>query len=118
MPTISMRIFSPRWGHEDTYDVHLEQDEMRVTMAPRVAVCTWRDNLDPVWSGESLDRIMRNDMIYAPAIFQRLLEHLWMSWRNSELTTEQANAELQELAEWLNATTRAKPRTDFWRAYF
>lgn len=41
-----------------------------------------------------------------------------MAWRGGEIDTAQAEAELRALADWINAVTRAKPRTDFWRTYF
>jgi hypothetical protein len=31
MPTIELLIFSPRWGHDDTYEIELERDHMEIT---------------------------------------------------------------------------------------
>jgi hypothetical protein len=116
--TLTAEIYSPRWGHTDTYAFELSKETMTVSMQAREAVCTWKDNFDPVWTGEQLQHILQNDSIYPPAIFQDLVEHLWKSWRNGELNSEQVNVELQELVSWLNEITKTKPRTDFWRTYF
>lgn len=116
--TLTAEIYSPRWGHTDTYTFELTKEAMTISMQAREATCTWKDNFVPVWTGESLQHILQNDSICPPAIFQDLVEHLWKSWRNGELSSEQANTELQEIVSWLNEITKAKPRTDFWSKYF
>jgi hypothetical protein len=118
MPTYTGRIFSPRWGHEDTYEFQFEEDRLTISHLPRTATCTWRENLDPLWEGEALERMLTNDSIYPPAVFRSLIEHLWKSWRNSDIRQDDVDAELQAVVTWLNATTMAKPRTEFWRKYF
>lgn len=115
---VELRIFSPRWGHEDTYMVQLEQDFMEIAMQTRIARADWSENTDPQWSGESLERIMRNDSIYPPSVMQSLFEHAWRSWRNGEIPSEDVDTELQSLAEWLNTITRSKPNSEFWSRYF
>jgi len=113
-----LRIFSPRWGRDDVYGVNLQRESMTVALAPRVATCTWRENRDPVWGGEDLETILRNDSIYPPSILPRLFEHVWTSWRGGEIDDAAAARELEALTVWLNEITRAKPATDFWRRYF
>ena len=115
---INLRIFSPRWGHEDSYSVNLERDFLEITMQTRKTKAIWKDNRDPEWSGESLQEIMENDHIYPPAVTQDLFEHVWKEWRNGVITDQEAEKELQEVAVWLNAVTRAKPNTEFWNSYF
>lgn len=115
---VELRIYSPRWGHDDTYTFTLTRESMEISMQVRSAKCRWRENLDPEWSGETLEQIMNNDSIYPPAIFQSLVEHVWKEWRKSEINDGQVNAELNELATWLNIITRAKPDTEFWHKYF
>ncbi len=116
--TVKLRIFSPRWGHEDTYELALARDSLVISRSASSAKCTWRENLDPEWSGESLRHILENDSIYPPSILQDLIEHAWVSWRNGELDGSAVNEALQAVANWLNETTKAKPDTDFWRKYF
>jgi hypothetical protein len=118
MPTFQLQIFSPRWGHDDTYTVEFERDHMEISMMARGARADWRDNADPEWSGETVESMLENDSIYPPAVLQDMLEKVWTAWRGGELTEAEANAELQEVATWLNTVTHAKPRTDFWRAFF
>jgi len=116
--TVKLQIFSPRWGHEDTYELKLGRNALVITRGARSAICTWRDNRDPEWSGESVMHILRNDSIYSPAILQDLIEHAWLSWRNGELNSSAVDSELQAVANWLNEVSKAKPNTDFWRRYF
>lgn len=115
---VPIELYSPRWGHNDTYTVELERDHLEIAMQVRTARADYRPNLDPEWSGESLRDILANDSIAAPDGLERLFEHAWLSWRNGELNDEQVATELQVLAAWVNAITAAKPKTDFWRRYF
>lgn len=116
--TVELRIFSPRWGHEDTYSVELSRESLRISMQARAARATWRDGHDPEWSGDSILDIMSNDSIYAPAVTQNLFEYVWREWRGGGLSDSEADTALQEVADWLNTITRAKPQSEFWRGYF
>mgnify|MGYP001810177518 CR=1 FL=1 len=118
VPTFSAEIYSPRWGHNDTYVFEFQQDTLTIRFHPRVAICKWQENGDPVWTGEAFEQILRNDSIYPPSILQDLIEHLWMSWRNGDIPVDSVNTELQAIITWLNQITEAKPRTEFWSDYF
>ncbi len=118
VPTFSAEIYSPRWGHNDTYVFDFERDTLTIKLPPRIAICTWQENRDPAWTGETLDEILRNDHIYPPSILTELIAHLWTSWRSENIPTDFVNAELQAVIMWLNQITNAKPQTDFWSAYF
>ena len=115
---VDLRIFSPRWGHEDTYSVELDHDFMEITMGARKARAAWRDNLDPEWTGEPIKQIMNNDNIHPPAITQDLFEHVWKDWRYEELSAQEVEEELNEIAKWVNAVTSSKPKTKYWEKYF
>lgn len=115
---VDLQLFSPRWGHDDVYRIELERDYLEVTMQVRVARADYRENFDPVWSGEPIERIMRNDSIWPPAHVEDFFQRVWLAWRNGELNDAGAADELQELANWINTITRAKPRTQFWRGHF
>lgn len=115
---VELHIFTPRWGRDDVYTITLERDRLNIKMHARQSEASYRENLDPEWSGESLDDIFRNDSIYAPAIFQELIEWAWLKWRGGEINDSQVEEELQELANWLNTITKAKPQTEFWKTYF
>lgn len=118
MITITAQIFSPRWGHHDKYVFELTDDEMTISMGPRKSKCVWQTGKDPEWQGELFEKILRNDSIYPPSILPRMLEHLWISWRNGELNDSDAQMELDAVTEWLNTITESKPKTDFWGKYF
>lgn len=118
MTSLTASIYTPRWGHDDIYTFELSRESMFISHATRQSKCVWRDNRDPEWQGESLESRLQNDSIYPPAILPDLLVHLWTSWRNGKLTDTEAQAELDAVVAWLNALTRAKPRTDFWHKYF
>jgi hypothetical protein len=118
MPEFSGDIYSPRWGHTDTYTFTFEPDHMLISMSPREARCNWVEGRDPVWDGESIEHILRNDSIYPPSILPALFEHLWKSWRNGEVDESAVAAELAEVIKWINVVTEAKPDTDFWNKYF
>ena len=118
MSTYTASIYSPRWGHDDTYSFVFAEDSLTINFAPRVAKCTWREGQDPTWTGEPFDEMLQNDSIYPPEILTRLMEHLWKSWRNGEIRDDAVNTELQEVITWLNQVTAAKPQSEFWRKYF
>ncbi len=115
---VELPIFTPRWGHDDIYKVRLRRETIEISNGARTAKCSWRENLDPEWSGESLSRILSNDHIYQPEILEDLLAHAWQAWRAHELDDQGVNTELQAVATWLNTITKAKPKTKFWTAYF
>jgi hypothetical protein len=113
-----IRVYSPRWGQEDTYVLQLSRDSLVISHGPSETTCTYRENLDPEWSGDSLERILMNDAVYPPSVLPRLLEHAWLAWRANEINASSLQEELNAVAEWINTSTRAKPQTEFWRRYF
>jgi hypothetical protein len=115
---VELEIFSPRWGHEDTYTVNLTQDFMEISMGVRKCKATYDDCTDPIWTGELIDKIMGNDSIYPPVITQDLFEYAWKSWRNGDLNDQEVTKELTMVAVWINTVTKAKPQSNFWQGYF
>ena len=118
MITITAPIYSPRWGYKDKYEFKLTHEAMTISMGPRESKCVWQEDKDPIWQGESLEHILKNDLIYPPTILPDLLVHLWKTWRNGDLNESEAQAELDAVIEWLNRITEAKPKTSFWHKYF
>ena len=67
--SFEVKLFSPRWGHEDVYQVQLNRNQMSVSVGGVgvKAVCSWVENLDPEWLGYSdsignpLENILRNE---------------------------------------------------------
>lgn len=115
---VELEIFSPRWGHDDTYRISFEKDVMEISMQARKCTLTWVEGRDPEWSGQSLESIMANDHIYPPAITADLFEHAWKAWRSGDINNQQVLEELILVAEWVNIITRAKPQSNFWKKYF
>jgi hypothetical protein len=117
---VEVRVYSPRWGHEDTYTISMARDWMKVERHPKSATCKWVESKDPVWesSDDSLLEVFANDSIYAPAIFPHALVGAWLDWRSGEIDDARVDAEIQELFGWLNAVTHAKPTSDYWKGKF
>ncbi|AFW97315.1 hypothetical protein ANA_P30010 (plasmid) [Anabaena sp. 90] len=118
MITITAEIYTPRWGNNDTYTFEFGEQSMSVSMIGPKAVCTYIPGRDPVWSGDSLEGILRNNLVHPPVSFQDLIEHLWNSWRDGDINEAELNKELQEVIVWLNKITKLKPKTEFWSQYF
>ncbi|MDQ3193870.1 MAG: hypothetical protein M3P82_02595 [Bacteroidota bacterium] len=116
--SINLEIFSPRWGHNDTYTIELSREEMKITMGARSTTCKFVENRDPKWEEKKLFTILSNDGITPPQKLEDLFEFVWMAWRNGELSDEDVNKELQRVAEWINVITKAKPKSEFWSVYF
>lgn len=64
MPTIELQIFSPRWGHDDTYEIEPERDHMEITRGAKTARADWQDNADPTRNGWTEEGTMANDSIH------------------------------------------------------
>ena len=119
-------FYSPRWGHEDTYEIKLDREQMRVKGqgVNKTVVCSWVEGSDPKWSGHiegignPLEKILKKDSIYPPSVFVRALEQAWIAWRDGTLDDQKISQEVQELCEWVNEVSRRKPKTDFWRNKF
>lgn len=116
--TVFADFYSPRWGHADRYEFEFSMEHLTIKQLARVCAATWHDNIDPEWGGESLTDILGNDSIYSPHNLESLLEHLWRAWRDGELNNAQLQAELTAFADYINASTAAKPQTEFWTRTF
>ena len=121
--SFKVRLYSPRWGHEDTYEIKLDSEQMRVESG-KTAECSWLEGTDPKWSGYNetignpLEKILENDSIYPPTVFIRALEYAWMAWRDGTLDDQKVLQEVQQLCQWVNEVSQSQPKTDFWRKIF
>ncbi len=111
-------FYSPRWGQDDRYTFVFGMDELTIKHGARECAAVWSDNTDPQWSGEPIVGTMQNDSIYPPEGLESLIEHLWRGWRDGQLDAQQLQTELNAFADYINASTHAKPDTDFWRGIF
>ncbi len=123
---IEIKLYSPRWGTNDTYEFQFEKEQMKVKKmgGPSEAICTWYERKDPEWnklpnsSKNPLIEILENDNIFPPTVFIRAIVYAWMAWRNSEINDEQIQSEMNELAKWQNLISENKPKTKFWLGKF
>jgi len=77
--SFSAEVWTPRWGHTDTYSVKMTDSEMVVSQGMHNARCTLGNNGDPQWDGENQYRhplfgMFNNEKIYPPEILPRALE--------------------------------------------
>lgn len=107
---VDLSIYSPRWGHKDTYQVTMERDSLEIRMQARRAQATWVPDRDPTWTGETVASIMRNDSIWPPpAAVDSFFETVWLHWRDGDLDDAEASAALVDLADWINVITAGRP---------
>ncbi len=118
----SFEVYSPRWGHTDSYFVSFSHDRMVVSQN-KEAVCTLGEGGDAEWSGygegrgNPLMNIFSNDMIFAPSIVPFALEWAWEKWRTGRDNETTRNG-LAELFAWIDETARGKPKSEFWEGAF
>ncbi|MFC1482115.1 hypothetical protein ACFL6E_07735 [Candidatus Neomarinimicrobiota bacterium] len=121
--SFDVRIFTPRWGHEDSYTISVSRDKMTFGSEMK-ATCKWVENRDPVWTGyddmtgNPVNQILKNDLVFPSINFVDALESAWIAWRDGDLDNAQLEAEVKALIDWLNICTHAKPDTEFWRKVF
>ncbi len=111
-------FYPPRWGHTDRYRFVFAKDRLEIAHGARKCAAVWSETTDPTWEGEPLVRTMKNDSIYPPDGIEGLIEFLWRAWRDAQLDREQLQDELTAFVNYVNASTNAKPETDFWRGIF
>ena len=122
--TIEANLWSPRWGHDDEYKVTFTQDQVTIVVLKRECSFTndsegnlkWINNISR--AENPLYEILNNDSIYPPENLIRCIWYLWERWKDHGLSKEFVTEQLESLVEWVNTTTKAKPKTEFWSNYF
>lgn len=76
--------------------------------------CITVENDDFEWLGEPIENILLDEHIVYPANIKDLFEHLWFSWKEDKINTEEVENELVSLMNWIDAMTRTKPTSEFW----
>ena len=121
---IQVRVFSPRWGHADSYTILFSHEAMEVKgVGAKAARCRIDEHGILDWSGHGGSEnpflnMLADDHIHPPVVFISALEWAWEAWRKGEIQDEDLTSGLEELFEWVNATTEARPKSDFWRRCF
>ena len=120
----AMNLYSPRWGHEDRYEVVATRGDLTFRMGGSLARCDWDEKRGAHWSGYNdfagnpLVNMLENDHICPPSVFVRAVEHAWQEWRIGNIDSPKFEREMCILADWVNNVTRHRPRSDFWDAIF
>lgn len=114
---LTMRLFSPRWGHDDTYTLTHTKDGWIFAHGARPLVkALGREGKDKAGLPTLLG-VMGNDAIYPPDVLDVALGHLWDAIDTNQVTQAQAQAALTDLADWINTCTHNKPK-GFWSGVF
>lgn len=106
----SFRVYSRRWGNEDTYKVTRTKDGWDISNLAIGGPCDK--------GGQPfLFRNFRQDSIQYPARLDGWLEWLWNQAAEKGLTKEQVQAAIQELADWVSQTEQSAPDGGLWEGY-
>jgi len=112
-------LFSLQKGQVVTYNFTFTKEMFTLSNSDtKQAFCISVDDEDFQWSGEALETIFLDDRIVYPENIGNLFEHLWLSWKNEIIDTEEVENELIVLMGWIDAMTRTKPRSKFWNPSF
>ena len=106
----SFRVYSRRWGHEDTYKVKRTKEGWDISHSAIGGPCD-------TGGQPFLFRNFRQDSIQFPAKLDGWLEWLWNQAAEKGLTAEQVQTALQELAAWVSQTEKSAPVGGVWEGY-
>ncbi len=106
----SFRVFSRRWGHDDTYSVKRTEDGWTISNFAIGGSC---DKGGRPFLFENL----RHDSIQFPARLDGWMEWLWDKASSEGLTQPQVQEALQQLADWVSSTEKSAPSDGIWEGY-
>lgn len=106
----SFRVYSRRWGHDDSYQVIRTKDGWDISHAAIGGPCDKGGN-------PFLFKNFRQDSIQHPARLDGWLEWLWNQAAEKGLTPAQVQAALAQLAEWVRQTEQSAPDGGVWEGY-
>ena len=107
----TLRVFSRRWGHEDTYRLSLAKDGWLIE-AMETSKRVSDSHGHPI-----LFRLMEHDSIEYPTRLGDKLHQLWEKASAGTLSGEQVQQALDALAEWITRTETHAPRHTIWGGY-
>lgn len=117
--TLSINLFSPRFGHNDKYKIEIEDNKVSFFRTRlKTAVCQWSSERGWTWEKLPIYDILSNNAIYPPHTFQKRLIYIFEAIRLGELPTSEAQKIVDEIADWVNLTTHNKPKHEFWDGVF
>lgn len=106
----TFRVFSKRWGHDDTYRLQRTANGWTVAHLMINGPC---DKGGRPFLFENL----RHDSIHFPAGLEGWMEWLWDQAASQGLDQQKVQAALQQLAEWVSTTEQNAPSGGVWEGY-
>ncbi len=109
--SITVPIFSRRWGHDDNWTFTMTDEGWVIQLGAHTAhvIIEPKDEVRP---SETLSKWARNDMVTLPAGTTGFLEHVWSRAQEETLSREQVKAAIEDIAEWINATSKSRPKRE------
>ncbi len=104
----TFRVYSRRWGHEDTYRVRKLVDGWYVGFKAHSGDCD-REGA-PHLAGN-----FKQDSINYPAGIGFYMEWIWEDLDEGKIDETTAQERLQQLANWVSETEKATPDTIEWQ---
>lgn len=97
---IDINIYSRRWGHNDSYSIERTLEGWTVTFHQEKA-----GNKE----GEALIETLRHDFINYPHELGTFMWHLWNKADSNEMTVNELQKDLEQIADWINACEKTTP---------
>lgn len=106
----TFRVYSNRWGHDDTYSIKRTESGWTIT---HVAIGGPCDKGGHPFLFENF----RQDLIHFPEGLDGWMEWLWDQASSEGLTRDQVQTSLQQLADWVSNTEKNAPSGGVWEGY-
>ena len=106
----TFRVFSNRWGHDDTYQVQRTEDGWNIT---HIAIGGPCDKEGRPFLFENF----RQDSVHYPEGLGGWMERLWKQAAEEGLRQAEVQTALQQLADWVSNTEKNVPTGDVWKGY-
>ena len=104
------RVYSKRWGHDDSYRVSRTEDGWNVHHLSIGGPCDTGGH-------PFLFDCFNQDSISYPSGLDTRLEWLWEEARDKGLSKENVQQALQDLADWVSDTERCAPSSGIWEGF-
>jgi integron cassette protein len=119
---VSIKVFSPRWGHDDTWRFSFIDNGWAITFGTGTHQATLRceddvDDADTVHDDERFFHWASNDMVQVAESAPDFLRYLWNQYNDSEITEEELRTEFESFASWITSTTNSRPQTPVFKGY-
>jgi hypothetical protein len=117
MVSFNISIYGLKRGHDDSYEIEFQENGLTI-QGIKTTSFTQQDNGEVEWSHTKLKKLFQDDSVVYPSGVEIFFESLWKEWKYHGFTEEDIEKELEEFAKWINISTKAKPRTDFFKNIF